>query len=153
MQKNELQSMGEVLKTNEEASSLTQGYSMYPMLRPHKDIVTVSRVNGELKKGDVVLYPGENGKFILHRIMRIKRNDFIIRGDNNFFTEIVPKEKIIGKLKEFYRGGKRIDCEQNRKYKIYTFYICHSYWLRFLWKRGVIAPLAKLKRILLKKNR
>lgn len=152
MQNNELQSMGEVLKTAPEASSLTWGYSMYPMLRPHKDIVTVSRVNSELKKGDVVLYPGNDGKFILHRIMRIKPNEFIIRGDNNYFTEIVPKEKIIGKLKEFYRAGKRIDCEQNRKYKVYSFYICHSYWLRFVWKRGIIVPLAKLKRMIIKKS-
>ena len=152
MQNIELQNMGEVLKTEEEASSLTKGYSMYPMLRPHKDIVTVSRVKDKFRKGDVVLYPGTSGDFILHRIMRIKKDVFIIRGDNNYFTEIISKDKIVGKLKEFYRGGKHINCEQNRKYKIYTFYICHSYWLRFIWKRGIIVSLAKLKRMIFSKK-
>lgn len=152
MQNNELQSMGEVLKTAPEASSLTWGYSMYPMLRPHKDIVTVSRVNGELKKGDVVLYPGSDGKYILHRIMRIKPDVFIIRGDNNYFTEIIKKDKIVGILKEFYRGGKHIDCAQNRKYQLYSFYICHSYWLRFLWKRVIRRTLGKIKRLIIKKR-
>lgn len=150
MQNNELQSMGEVLKTSEEASSLTQGYSMYPMLRPHQDIVTVKRVDGELKKGDVVLYPGSDGNYILHRIMRIKNDVFIIRGDNNYFTEIVKKEKVIGILKEFFRGGKYIDCSNNKKYKLYTFYICHSYWLRFLWKRLIRRTLGKIKRFIKK---
>ncbi len=150
MQNNDLQTMGEILQVQSEASSLTQGYSMYPLLRPHKDIVTVKRVDRQLKKGDVVLYPGSDGKFILHRIMRIKPDVFIIRGDNNYFTEIIKKEKIIGLLKEFYRGGKYINCSDNFKYKLYTFYICHSYWLRYLWKRVIRRTLGKIKRFIKK---
>ena len=123
---------------------------MYPMLRPHKDIVTVARANGELKKGDVVLYPGNDGKFILHRIMKIKNDVFIIRGDNNYFTEVVKKDKVIGILKEFYRGGKYINCSDNKKYKLYTFYICHSYWLRYLWKQVIRKILGKIKRFIKK---
>ncbi len=145
MQNNDLQTMGEILQVKDEASSLTWGYSMYPMLRPHKDVVTVSKVNGKLKKGDVVLYPGNDGKFILHRIMRIKPDVFIIRGDNNYFTEIIKKDKIIGLLKEFYRGGKYINCETNIKYKLYTFYICHSYYLRYFWKKILFSILCKVK--------
>lgn len=150
MQNNDLQSMGEVLQVQSEASSLTSGYSMYPMLRPHKDIVTVKRVDKPLKKGDVVLYPDNRGKFILHRIMRIKDDVFIIRGDNNYFTEIINKDKIIGILKEFYRGGKYINCSENLKYKLYTFYICHSYWLRFLWRCVIRRTLGKIKRFIKK---
>ena len=151
MQNIELQSMGEVLKTNEEASSLTSGYSMYPMLRHHKDVVTIKRVDRKLKKSDVVLYPGSDGKFILHRIMRIKGDIFIIRGDNNYFTERVDKDKIIGILKEFYRDGKYINCDSDFKYKLYSFYICHSYWLRLFWRKVILRILVKIKHIIIKK--
>lgn len=151
MQNIELQSMGDVLKTNEEASSFTQGYSMYPMLRHHKDVVTVKRVDRALKKSDVVLYPGNDGKFILHRIMKIKGYTLIIRGDNNYFTEKVNKNQIIGILKEFYREGKYINCSSDFKYKLYSFYICHSYWLRFIWKRLVLPLLVKIKHKIIKK--
>ena len=151
MTNSDLQTAGEALLTNEEVSCMTWGYSMYPMLRPHKDIVTIKRVTDTLKKGDVVLYPGNDGKFILHRIMRIKDDVFIIRGDNNYFTEIIKKEKIVGILKEFYRGGKYVSCADNKKYKRYSFYICHSYWFRFVWKRLIISNLAKIKRKIFKK--
>ena len=143
---------GEALEVCDEISVLTKGYSMYPLFRPHKDVVIVKRVDSKLEKGDVVLYPGKDGEFILHRIMRIKRDYFIIRGDNNYFTEQVDKNKIVGILKEFYRDGKYINCSKNFKYKLYTFYICHSYWLRILWKRCCLPFLVKVKHFLFRRK-
>lgn len=151
MQNHVLQTAGEALKTEAEVAVLTTGNSMRPMLRRHKDLVILKRVDGELKKGDVVLYPGTGGSFILHRIMSIKNGKLIIRGDNNYFTERhIKVQDIVGVLKEFYRDGKYINCEKSFKYKLYVFYICHSYWLRYLW-RGIIRPfLGKIKRKVLK---
>lgn len=134
------------LEISDEISVLTFGGSMMPLLRQHRDMVVIKRVDRAFKKGDVVLYPGREGMFTLHRIMRIKKNGLIIRGDNNYFTERDIKESdIIGIMKEFYRDGKYVNCKADFKYKLYTFYICHSYYLRYLWRKILFPFLCKVK--------
>lgn len=141
------------LKIEPEVHVLTSGLSMYPMLYQHRDMVVIRRSSGKHKKGDVVLYPNKKGdQFILHRIVRVRKNDYVLRGDNNYFTEYGITEKdIIGELKEFYRDGKYIDCATNRKYKRYTFYICHSYWWRYAFKIIICPILRKIKHFIIKK--
>ena len=152
--KSALQDAGKALEVSDEISILTLGASMQPMLRQHKDVVTVKRVDRELKKGDVVLYPGMGGKFILHRIVAIKKGELIIRGDNNAFTEYgIKREDIVGILKEFYRNGMYINCDTSFKYKAYSFYILHSYAIRYFWKRILRPFLSKVKRFVLRRNK
>ncbi len=147
----DVNSICEALKTNSEVSSLTKGVSMRPMLREHKDIVVIERINGELKVGDVVAYPGVNQSYTLHRIVRIKNGNLIIRGDNNCFTEFnIKKENIVGILKEFYRDGKYINCKTNNGYKLYTKYIILSYPFRYLWKKYLRPILSKIKHLIFK---
>ncbi len=137
---------GEALRDSDEISVLTAGNSMRPMLREHRDVVVIKRVDRPLKKGDVVLYPGKD-KFILHRIVAQKSDRFIMRGDNNFFTENVKKTSVIGILKEFYRDGKYVNLK-SAKYRLYTFYIMHSYPFRRLWRKALLPPLVKVKHAL-----
>ena len=142
-----LHSAVEQLKKGIEVNVLTSGVSMRPMLRQHKDIVVIVPVNRKLKKGDVVLYPNRKGDSVLHRIMRFSKDgSYIIRGDNNYFTEYgITDADIVGILKEFYRDGIYVDCATNKKYKLYTFWICHSYYLRYLWKKILCPFLVKIK--------
>lgn len=150
MQNTDFESLAQVLKEKGEASSLTRGQSMRPMLREHRDIVVMKLVDRKLKKGDAVVYPSKSGEFVLHRIVAIKKGEYIIRGDNNYFTEYgITDNDIVGMLKCFYRDGKYIDCQTDKKYKLYTFYICNSYYLRYLWKKVVRPFLGKIKRLLL----
>lgn len=144
--------IGEALKTSTEVSVLTRGASMRPMLREHRDIVVIEKLSCELKVGDVVAYPGANGTYTLHRIVRIKKSGaLIIRGDNNYFTEYnIKKEDIVGILKEFYRDGKYINCKTDKRYKFYTKYIVFSYPFRFLWKKRIRPILSKIKRSIFK---
>lgn len=151
-QNSKLRDAGTALEVSDEVSVLTFGASMQPMLRQHRDVVTVKRVDRELKKGDVVLYPGSDGRFVLHRIVAIKNGNLIIRGDNNYFTEYnIKKKDIVGLLKEFYRDGEYIDCANNRRYKAYSFYILHSYGARYFWKKKLRPTLGKIKRFILRK--
>lgn len=137
------------LKESEQIATLTSGCSMRPMLKEHRDIVIIERVKGDLKKGDVVLYPNFKDGFVLHRIVKIKQNNLVIRGDNNYFTEYdVKKADIIGVLKEFYQAGKHIDCTTNKGYRFYTFYILHSYYLRYVWKKACLPFLVKIKHLI-----
>ena len=150
-QNSDLNSVYEALKENSETSVLTSGASMRPMLRQHRDIVVIERVCGELKKGDVVAYPGANNTYTLHRIVKIKNGALIIRGDNNYFTEThVKKEDIVGILKEFYRDGKYINCKTSKGYKLYTKYIILSYPFRYFWKKILRPFLSKIKHLIFK---
>lgn len=61
--------------------STTSGVSMFPMLRDRKDTVVIYPVNGCLKKYDVLLYKRENN-YVLHRVVKVLENGYLIRGDN-----------------------------------------------------------------------
>ena len=154
MQNADFKTIASVLNETGEASSLTRGCSMRPMLREHKDIVTLKCPDRKLKKGDVVAYPSKDSNFTLHRIVAIKKGAYIIRGDNNYFTEYgITDNDIVGILKCFYRDGKYIDCETNKKYKLYSFYICNSYHLRYIWIKAILPILVKIKHFLFPKNK
>ncbi len=145
----------EALKTNEEIAVLTSGISMRPMLREHRDVVIIGRVSGRLKKNDVPLYRrAGSGKFVLHRILKVTEDGYVIRGDNLYRKEYDVKDSdIIGVLKAFYRDGKYYDCLHSRKYRLYVFLNRASYPLRYIWKIHLRPALGKIKRILLGKSR
>lgn len=149
MKENEETSAGYNLKFKREVSAKTRGPSMQPLLKQHRDIVTIRRVEREIKRGDVVLYPYfRDNKYVLHRVIKVEDDKYIIRGDNNFFTEKVKKEKVVGILVSFIRKGKYCDCEKSLWYKLYTFWILNSYPLRnFLRnsKRFVLKTLSCIK--------
>lgn len=139
------------LEQNQEVCSLTVGISMQPMLRQHRDIVVIKRVDGKLKKNDVPLYKRTGrDKLVLHRILKVTNDGYIIRGDNLYTKEYdVKDDDIIGVLKAFYRDGKYYDCEKSRKYKTYVFFMRVSYPLRYIWKFKLRPFLGKIKRFIL----
>ncbi len=133
-----------------EIAACTSGVSMYPMLRNRKDMAVIAAVNGELQKDDVALYRVPKGKLILHRIIKVKPDIYVIRGDNLYKKEYVPKEWVIGVLKGFHRGKRYVDCNQSRGYKVYILYIKISYPLRYLVFRFIRPIFGKFKRFLKK---
>ena len=111
------------LAENGEFLAFTKGPSMRPMLRQGKDIVVIKKPDTGLKANDVPLYKRVNYDFlVLHRILKVRENDYIIRGDNTYNLEYVPKDYVIGVLKGFYRNGKYYDCNKSRIYHIYVVY-------------------------------
>ena len=105
MQHLDIYEIEEKLKNNEDIYSLTSGISMEPMLRQHRDIVIIKRVNGRLKRNDVPLYRRAGcDRFVLHRILKVTSDGYVIRGDNLYTKEYDVKDgDIIGVLKAFYR--------------------------------------------------
>jgi len=139
------------LETKGEFNSFTKGPSMRPMLRQGKDIVVITKPSGELKKGDVPLYKRRNYDFlVLHRILKVRDNDYIIRGDNTYSLEHVPKDYVVGVLKGFYRNGKYYDCNKSRSYKAYVVYNRITYFPRKLWVKKLRPILAKIKHFIFK---
>ena len=87
----------------------TVGTSMLPMLKNRRDTVVIRPKSGRLNVLDVALYKrGEN--YIMHRVIKILEDGYLIRGDNCYYDEIVAEDKVIGVLTEFFREDKHFDC-------------------------------------------
>ena len=81
----------------------TRGTSMRPLLREGQDLVTIRTPEERLKALDIALYKrGE--AFVLHRVIRVMDDHYLIRGDNTYTLETVPCEAVIGVLTGFKRG-------------------------------------------------
>ena len=100
-------------------ASTTAGTSMYPLLRHRRDNIVVRPCNGRLKKYDVPLYKvGE--KYVLHRIIKVLPDGYVICGDNCINKEYnIKDENILGVLTEGYRNDKKINMD-GLPYKIYV---------------------------------
>jgi hypothetical protein len=74
------------------------GESMLPTLWPG-DVVEVSACNfGDLKPGEIVL-ACRNGRLFLHRLVEIKRDGFLLRGDSIPAPDPwFPVEALLGRL-------------------------------------------------------
>lgn len=121
----------EILEKDGVLAQFPTGFSMYPMLRQKLDTVIIKKITEQPKVNDVVLYLRDNGKYVLHRIIKVKKDGYIIRGDNCYFNEYDIKDRhIIGILEGFYRGDKYIDCKTNKAYKTYVILLRGTYYFR-----------------------
>lgn len=151
MENTDLSNVQEALKAQPEVAVLTRGTSMRPLLREHRDVVIIGRVEQPLKAGDVPLYTcGKNRPFVLHRILKVKEDHYVIRGDNTYRLEHVKKQRVIGVMKAFYREGKYHNCATDRGYHVYIFLNRISYPFRYLRRVTLQKCLNRVKRILKK---
>ena len=100
------------------------GNSMEPFISS-QDSVTLCKADN-LKKYDIVLCKNDNNKYILHRIIKInKQNDFYIRGDIQLLIEhITSNNLIIGKISSYAHKNKTItkfDTFNVRLWNLFTF--------------------------------
>lgn len=106
-------------------ASVTEGRSMQPLFKTHRDMVIIEKCTSPAVKYDTVLYRAGQ-KYILHRIIGIDKSAgvYLIRGDNTFKTERIPFDNIIGIMTSFNRNGKRysvLDKGYRRYVRIWTF--------------------------------
>lgn len=115
-----------------------RGISMLPMLRNGEDTVTLSPLPQALKKYDIILYKRDNGKYVLHRI--IKTGDtYTCIGDNQFVKELgVESRQIVGVVTRFTRCGKEYSVT-DFGYRLYCRFWHYSRFLRrcvrAIWRR------------------
>ena len=114
----EQRSVEEYLTENGIYVGLTKGVSMRPMLRAGRDTILISPVEGRLKKYDVPLYRrGET--YVLHRVVEVREDGYVICGDNCMEKEYgVSEEQIVGVLSGFRRGEKYVAIDSSA----YLFY-------------------------------
>lgn len=106
------------------------GDSMMPLIRQGRDILIISAVNGRLKKYDVPLYKRDSGQYVLHRILKVRADDYVICGDNRWQREYgITDRHIIGVLTGIVRDGKEISVT-DKKYRLYVHLRCDFFYVR-----------------------
>ena len=117
---------------------------MLPLLRQHKDLFTIEKKQGRCKKFDVVLYKRPPKSFVLHRVVEVRENDYVILGDNCINKEYgIRDEDILGVMTSFVRNGKEVPVS-HKGYRLYAalwyvLYPLRKVWMRYKlkWKRVV----------------
>ena len=108
------------------------GDSMMPIIRQKRDLLIIEKVNGRLKKYDVPLYKRDSGQYVLHRILKVRKNDYVMCGDNRWQKEYgIADRHIIGVLTGIVRGGKTISMN-DKKYRLYVHLWCDFFHVRAL---------------------
>ncbi len=121
--KEQLAEKGRIIYTN-------VGISMMPLLRQRRDIMIIERPKGRLKKYDCPLYIRSDGAHILHRILKVRENDYVICGDHNTKKEYgITDDQIIGVMTGIIRNGKEIDFN-SLSYKLYYHLWCDFFYVR-----------------------
>ena len=139
------------LRDNGAYASVTKGTSMRPLFKTNRDVVYLKRCDTEPKKYDVVLYKSGEGKYVLHRIVRVLPDRFVIRGDNTFIPEYVAKDRILAVMTEYNRGGKRRSTDY-RGYRIYSRLWNFIYPVRFVCHK-LLSVLRAVYRSIFKRNK
>ena len=128
----------EFLEKNGSMTYSNKGTSMLPLLREGKDLFTVAKKgSGRCSKYDVVLYRRPPHSYVLHRVIKVRKNDYVILGDNCLRKEYgITDDDIIAVMTSFVHNGKEHSVN-DLSYKLYS-----RFWV-------TAAPL----RIALKKTR
>ena len=129
---------GELIFTN-------VGYSMYPLIKQREDVLRIVKTDN-YKKGDVVLYKSHVDHYVLHRILKIKKDNIILAGDYNYFKDKpITKDKVLGLLTTITKkDGKIIDLSKDKKARRF-FYTNFFHVKAFFQLVGKVLHLRKIK--------
>ncbi len=124
-------SLEEQLKKDGKIIYKVNGTSMYPMLKQNRDLVAVFSVGDGIDCGDVILYKRKkDGALILHRVISVQNDYYILRGDNCSTSETVLPDQVLGKLQYYVHDGKIIQLTDSS----YRFY---KRLLPFLYSKAI----------------
>lgn len=142
-QKIPMESLSELIRFQLEnggrANLMVTGNSMYPMLRSGVDMVELVPVTERQKKGDIILYRRDNGRYILHRIVKLTQEGYICCGDNQVEKEPVRHDQLLAVVDGFVRKGKPHSLN-NMGYRLYKIL-----WVEmFPMRRYVLAVVKRL---------
>ena len=111
-----------------------------PLIRQGKDLLLIARKpEGRLNKYDVPLYRRDSGQYVLHRILKVREDDYVICGDNRWQRETgITDRHIIGVLTAVIRDGQKLSVTDKR-YRLYVHLWCDLFYLRaaVLWCRDL----------------
>lgn len=99
--------ISEQLNAGGSASFVIHGTSMEPLLHNGKTTVKIIKPRTSPKKYDVIFYRRDDGYFLLHRIIGVKKDGYVCRGDGQTVNEYpVKRDWVIGIMTEYGDSGK-----------------------------------------------
>lgn len=90
-------------------SMLIAGSSMAPFLCHNRDYIYFTKPERELRRGDMVFYQRDSGRYVMHRIYKVKPDGYYMVGDAQ--TQIegpLRREQIFAVITQVKRDGKMI---------------------------------------------
>lgn len=144
---------GQNIKNNKSAMAFVpRGDSMWPFLKDKQQTVIIEKNTERLKVYDVALYVRENGERILHRVIEVLKDGYVVCGDSQNTPETVKEEQIIGVMAGYYSGKKYVDvknvCYRKKVKKFYS--NCRQRNIRlkfFFFKKRVKNKLKRLFKV------
>ena len=137
-------SFEEVLEKDGELYFTNVGYSMYPLIKQREDILRIVKTD-TFKKGDIILYKSNVDHYVLHRILKIKKDKIICAGDYNYFKDQpITKEQVLGLLIEIKKkDGAVIDLSKDKKAR--KFWYTNFFHIKAFFQ--IIGKVLHLRRI------
>ena len=110
------------------------GFSMMPFIRSG-DVITIAPAPARIRFGDVVAFESSSsGKLVVHRIVRVSSDGYIIKGDNSPESDAgVPGSRILGRVARVERRGKRVRLGLR----------CERAFIAFLSRRDWLTPIVR----------
>lgn len=102
------------LEKNGVIAFVPSGNSMWPTLKNKGQSVIVVKKTDRLCPMDVALYRRESGANVLHRVMKVTDDGYVMCGDSQFTAERVKEDCVYGVMKGFYRGKRYIETTDPR---------------------------------------
>ncbi len=138
----------EYLAEHGELTLTNVGVSMLPMLKQGRDMFTLTKkTEKRCKKYDVVLYRVPPNRYVMHRIVEVRENDYVILGDNCMNKEYgIKDEDIIAVLTRFVHNGREYSVE-DASYMSYA----KAWYSLYPLRRGAKKIKAKIRGAVRKK--
>ena len=116
-----------------------KGYSMRPFLENNRDKALLKKAENP-QVGAPVLAEIKPHVYVLHRIVSIRGNQVVLRGDGNLECEHCQLSDVKGEVVGFYRKGRdTLDAVNGFKWKAYSFVWVRLYpirrWLLAFYRR------------------
>ena len=134
----------EVLEKENELFFTNVGYSMYPLIRQREDILHIVKTN-DYKRGDIILYKSDVDHYVLHRILKIKKDKITCAGDYNYFKDKpIDRAQVLGLLVAIKKkDGKEIDLAKDKKAR--KFWYTNFFHIKAFFQ--IIGKVLHLRRI------
>lgn len=122
--------------------TVLHGVSMWPMIRNSKDPVLLRPLHNlrptTAHPLDVVAYRKED-RYVVHRVLKVRPDHYIIRGDNCMNLERVPHDHVFAILTHWWHDGREHTID-DRSYRCYV-----GLWIFF---HPLYRCLRRIKRLL-----